>query len=80
MNELMGLVKSLSAQLERLKYGKSTEDFPAHEEDVLDNPIKDDEYFMIVGAHLSAPEVSVVPSFYDYSEDEQSSPTSQFVD
>jgi hypothetical protein len=40
----------------------------------------DDEDFMTVEALHSAPEVPVVPSFDDYSEEEQQSPTSQFVD
>jgi hypothetical protein len=47
LGELMGLVKSLSAEIERFKSEEDTEDFPVPEADVLDNPTDDDsiEYF-----------------------------------
>jgi hypothetical protein len=84
----MELVQSLSIELEELKaehecflFEENAEDFPALEEDVLGIPTKDDdEYFMTVEALHSSPEVSDVPSFDDYSEEEKQSPTSQFVD
>jgi hypothetical protein len=84
----MELVKSLSAELEELKaehecflFEENAEDFPALEEDVLGSSTEDDdEYFMVVEALYSSPEVPVVPSFDDYSDEEQQSPTSQFDD
>jgi hypothetical protein len=46
--------------------------------DVLDNPIDDDnvEFFIVVEALHSAPDVPAVQKFDDYSDDEQQSPTS----
>ena len=78
----MELIKSLSSKLERLESRESIEDFPSLEEDVLDNPTDDNsiEYFIVVEALISSPMVPVVPSFDDYSDEEQQIPTSQFVD
>jgi hypothetical protein len=81
LGEVMELVKSLTAQLERLESEESAEDFPVLEADVLGSSTEDDnEDFITVEALISAPEVPVVPSFDDYSDEEQQSPTSQFVD
>jgi hypothetical protein len=75
----MALVKSLTAQLERLESEESAEDFPVLEVDVLGSSIEDDnEDFITVEALISAPDVPVVPIFDDYSDEEQQSPTSQF--
>jgi hypothetical protein len=78
----MELVKYLSAKLERLESEESAEDFPVLEVDVLDSPTDDDsvEVFIVVEALHSAPDVPAVPKFDDYSDEEQQSPTSQFVD
>jgi hypothetical protein len=56
----------------------SAEYFPVLEADGLDNPTDDDnvEYFMTVEALHSTPDVPVIPSFDDYSYEEQQSPTS----
>jgi hypothetical protein len=74
----MELVKSLSAQLERLESEESAEDLPVLEADVLDNPTDDEsvEDFIVVEALHPAPDVPVAPSFDDYSDEEQQSPTS----
>jgi hypothetical protein len=82
MSELMELVKFLSAKLERLESEESVEDFPSLEEDVLGSPTDEGsiEYFMDVEALHSSPDGPVVSSFDDYSEEEQQSPISQFVD
>jgi hypothetical protein len=42
LGELMELVKSLSAKLERLESEESAEDFPVLEADVLGSPTDDD--------------------------------------
>jgi hypothetical protein len=81
LGELMKLIKYLSAKLERLESEESTEDFPVLEVDVLGSSIEDDnEDFIVVEALHSAPEVPVVPSFDDYSDEDQQGPTSQFAD
>jgi len=50
LGELMGMVKSLSTEIERSKSEEDVEDFPFPEVDDLDNPIYDDsiEYFIMV--------------------------------
>jgi hypothetical protein len=62
-----------------LESEENAEDFPSLEADVLGSPTEDGsiEYFMTVEALHSSPEVPVVPSFDDYSDEEQQSPTSQ---
>jgi len=81
LGEEMELVKYISAKLERLEYEESVKDFPILEADGLGNSSEDDsEYFIVVEALHSAPEVSVVPSFDEYSDEEKHIPTSQFVD
>jgi hypothetical protein len=89
LSELMELEKSLSTKIEGLKedhdcclFEEDAEDFPVLEADVLDNPTDDDsiEYFMTVEALHSTPDMPVVPSYDDYSDEEKQSPTSQFVD
>jgi hypothetical protein len=77
----MELVKSLSTKLERLESPKSVEDFTVPEANVLVNSIEDDhEDFIVVEALHPASDAPGVPSFDDYSNEEQQSPTSQFVD
>jgi hypothetical protein len=129
LGEVMELIKSLTAKLERLEVERCAEDFPALEADVLGSPTEDDnEDFIAVEALVSAPDEPVVsdlkeeaiveedcslflheishdvftfgiekkdqeiipflqdggvlcsPSFDDYSDEEQQSPTSQFDD
>ena len=81
----MELVKSLSAEIEQVKaehefylFEEDAEDFPVLEVDVLGIPTDDGhiEYFIVVEALISSPMVPVVPSFDDYSDEEQQSPTS----
>jgi hypothetical protein len=81
LGEVMEMIKSLSAKLERLESEESIEDFPVLEEYVLGSSTEDDsEYFIAVEPLHSSPEVHVVPRFDDYSDEEQHSPTSQFAD
>jgi len=83
LSELMDLVKSLSVELEELEaehegclFEENAEDFPSLEEDVLGSSIEDDdEYFTVVEALYYAPEALVLPSFDDYSDEEQHRPT-----
>jgi hypothetical protein len=72
LRELMELVKSLSAKLERLESEESTEDFPVHEEDVPGIPTEDDDEDSIVAEALhSAPVVLDVSTFDDNFDEEQ---------
>jgi hypothetical protein len=86
LGELMELVKSLSAKIERLESEQSVEDSPVLETDVLDNPTDGDsiEYFITVEALLSTPDVHVVSDLNEeimvYSDEEQKCPTSHFDD
>jgi hypothetical protein len=61
LGEVMELVKSLSAKLERLESEESAEDFPVLEVDVLGSSTEDDdEDFIVVEALHSAPNEPVV--------------------
>jgi hypothetical protein len=82
LGDMMGLVKSLSIEIERSKSEEDIEDFLVPEEDVLDSPTNDDsiEDFITVEALHSSPDVHGVPRFDNYLDEEQQSPTSQFVD
>ena len=67
LGRLMELVNSLSAEIERFKFEESAEDFPVLEADVLGSSTKDDdEYFIVVEALHSAPDVPAISSFDDY--------------
>jgi hypothetical protein len=77
LDEVMKLVKSLSTKLEMLESEESTEDFPVLEANVLGNPTENDnEDFIVVEALHFSPEVTIVPRFDDYSNEEYQSPTS----
>ena len=82
LGELMELVKSLSVKIERLESEQTVEDSPILETDVLHSPTDGDsiEYFITVEALHYAPDVPIISSFDDYSDEEQQSPTSQFAD
>jgi hypothetical protein len=81
LGRMMELVKSLSAEIERFKFEESTEDFLVLEEDVLGSSTEDDdEDFIVVEALHSSPDVHVVSSFDDYSDEEKEIPASQFDD
>jgi len=69
----MGLVKSLSIEIERSKSEEDIEDFLVPEEDVLDSPTNDDsiEDFITVEALHSSPDVHGVPRFDNYLDEEQ---------
>jgi hypothetical protein len=82
LGELMELVKSLSAKIERLESEQSAEDSPVLETDVLDSPTNGDsiEYFITVEALRSSPNV-LSHSYLNeeimvYSDEEQQFPTS----
>jgi hypothetical protein len=77
LGEVMELVKSLSAKLERLESEESTEDFPVLEANVLDSSTEDDnEDFITIEALHPAPDAPIVSRFDDYSDEEKQSPTS----
>jgi hypothetical protein len=65
LGELIGMAKSLSAEIERLKFKESAEDFPVLEANVLDNPTNDDsiEDYKAVEVSFFAPDESDVPVF-----------------
>ena len=75
LGDLMELVKSLSADIEKVKaehdcclFEEDEEDFSSLEVDVLGSPTTDDdEYSMIVEALNYAPDTPVVLRFDDYS-------------
>jgi hypothetical protein len=65
----------LKAEHECFLFEENAEDFPSLEADVLGSPTEDDdEDFIVVEALHSSPEVPVVSSFDDYSEEEQAEP------
>jgi hypothetical protein len=77
LGEVIELVKSLSAKLERLEFEQRTEDSPVLETDVLDNPTNGDSIkdFIVVEALHYAPDVPVVSDLNEeivvYSHEEQ---------
>ena len=72
-------MKYLFARIERLESEGNAEDFLGPEVDVL-NPLEHDIIgdFYKIEVLPSAPNVSVVPIFDDYLEEEQHSPAPQF--
>ena len=86
LGELMELVKSLSAKIERLESEQSAKDSPVLETDVLDSPMDGDsiEDFVTVEALHSAPDVPTVSNLNEeimvYSDEDKQCPTSHFDD
>ena len=71
MGEIEELIKSIAARLDRWEAKRCAEEFPVLEADVLGGSFEEDiEDFIAVEALIFMPEVPVVPSFDDYSDEE----------
>jgi hypothetical protein len=68
LREVMELVKSLYAKLERLEFGESAEDIPVLEAHVIGSSTKDDnEDFIVVEALVSTPNETFVSDLKEES-------------